>query len=323
MTDQIYFNDVKNCRLCGSSDLTPYLNLGNMPLVNRLLTAPGDWDPKFPLEVYHCGKCSQSQLGIVVDPKVLFSDYPYRSSMSRTYIRHCFDMAELAKEQLGMSRGDLVVDIASNDGALLKQFKGFGVRVLGVDPASNLAKIATEEGVPTLAEFWPGDIPERILQNYGPAKIITATNVFAHVSDVHEFLKGVSTLLAGDGTFIVEFPYMVDLIESGCFDTIYHEHLSYFLVGPLIKLFEEHDLKVSMADRLPIHGGSVRLYITKNGQIDSSVRELVEMERAQGYHTFDLYSRFSEKIGNVKRDLLSLLYTIRELCIIAPNSYKS
>ncbi len=307
MQNQIPYQEVEECRVCGGTDFTPYLDLGEMPLVNRLLTDPNDPDPKFPLEVLYCNDCSNSQLSVVVDPSILFRDYVYRSSMSQTYMDHCARMARLSERELDMSEGDLVVDIASNDGALLQQFKPYNVRVLGIDPATNLAKIATEEGIPTIAEFWPGDLPERIIEEYGPAKIITATNVFAHVGDIQGFARGVYDLLDEEGTFMVEFPYMVDLIQNGCFDTIYHEHLSYFLVSPLVELFRRVGLDIARVDRLPIHGGSVRLYVRKDGSIETSVEENLLMEEEMGYHDISRYLGFAEKTDEVREDLLDLL----------------
>ena len=299
------YQPIKDCRVCHGTSLEKYLDLGKMPLVNRLLDSPTEEEPKFPLEVAYCHDCSLSQLSGVVDPKVQFSHYVYRSSVSKTFADHCLGLAKVAASDFGMRSGDLVIDIASNDGCLLQQFKAHtpGIKPLGVDPAKNLAEIAEQEGVPTLCDFWSPALADRIVAESAPAKIITATNVFAHVDDIHPFLDGVRKALRPDGTFIVEVPYLVDMMKDNIFDTIYHEHLSYYLLSPMKRVFREHGLHVNRTDRINIHGGSIRVYANLDPHPDGSVERIIERENRNGYLSPRAYGRLRRFARRIKEDL--------------------
>ena len=308
------YKKIKKCRICNSESLVKYLDLGNTPLANSLIEIK-DKDKKelkFPLEVLYCKNCSLSQLSIVVDPKILFSEYVYRSSISRTFQEHCAEMAEKTAKLIDGSN-NLVVDIASNDGCLLQQFKKNGFDVLGVEPAANIAKIANTSGIETICSFWSIETAKKIIEKHGKAKVITATNVFAHVDDLHAFLNAVNMLLHDNGIFIVEVPYLGDLLAKNEFDTIYHEHLSYFLAKPLERLYSSHNLKIFRIEKHAIHGGSIRLLASKNNSYDEkNVKEFLKSEAKQKLYELKTYQNFESKVKNIKREILKLLLSLRE-----------
>lgn len=304
------YRKLTRCRICNSPDLVKYLDLGATPLANSLLEEKDldETEGRFPLEVLYCSNCSLSQLSIVVDPKILFSNYVYRSSISRTFQDHCRKMAEAVSEMIEDNK--FIVDIASNDGCLLEQFKIYGFRVLGIEPAENLVKISNAAGIETLGLFWNAETAQKVLNQYGKAKVITATNVLAHVDDVNEFLKGVNILLDEDGLFIVEAPYLHDLLANNEFDTIYHEHLSYFLVKPLQILYSQNGLSINKIEKFPIHGGSLRIYASKNkSNIHQSVDEFLKLEK--NLHSIGPYRSFDRKVKKIREDLLKLLNELK------------
>lgn len=314
--DQKDFTEVKKCRICRSRNLVSYLDLGGMPLVNKVLSNEEvASEKKYPLEVLFCGECNLSQLSIVVNPEVLFRNYVYRSGISETFRNHCRDLADELNSTI-LKNNDLIVDIASNDGCLLMPFKQKGNRILGIDPAINLAKIANEAGIETLPEFWEQGLAKKVLDNYGSSKVITAFNVFAHVNDVHSFLEGVKTLLAEDGCFIVEAPHLYNLVEKTEFDTVYHEHLSYFLVRPLIRLAQEHDMKITKVKKVDIHGGSIRIYMEKeNGQdtSDDSVQNIIKEEERAGLYNIGAYRGLKRQVDGLKNNLNAILHELKNL----------
>jgi len=285
-----------------------------MPLANRLIKENEAFnEKKYPLEMMFCEDCSFSQLSIVVNPEILFRNYVYRSSISNTFKHHC----EMLSDELNsgiVDRGDLVLDIASNDGCLLRPFKEKGNKVLGVDPAVNLAEIANKSGIETLPRFWEKDLAKEILEKYGPAKIVTAFNVFAHVDDVHSFVDGVKILLSKDGYFIIEAPHLYNLIEKIEFDTVYHEHLSYLLVKPLNKLMKEHHMRIAKTKRFEIHGGCIRLYIEHEGKensSDGSTQKIINEEKEAGLYETDVYMNLNESVKKLKKDLVSKLLELK------------
>ena len=304
---------LERCRVCGSAGLSKYLDLGKLPLANRFVKSVSEEEPRFPLEVLYCGNCGLSQLSLVVDPKVLFSYYPYRSSISKTFQKHCSEMAEVAKQYFPNMGDTLVVDIASNDGCLLNEFGKKGFKVLGVDPAENIARIANERGIETLCEFWNAETAEKIIER-GKAKIITATNVFAHVHDVNGFVANAKKALAKDGMLIFEFHYAGDLIGKAEFDTIYHEHLSYFLLRPLIFLFKKHGMRIFDVKIFPVHGGALRIYaVNQENPIKdkASVEELLDSERKNGLDRIETYSKFRGKVEKIRGDFRGLMRKLK------------
>ncbi len=310
------YRELRECRVCKSRNLTPYLNLGDMPLVNKVLAEKDiHLERKYPLNVVYCNDCGLSQLSIVVEPDVLFRNYVYRSSISDSFSRHCDGLAEEMNYEL-MKSNDLVVDIGSNDGCLLKFFKQRGNRVLGVDPSINIAKIANESGIETIPEFWDVEVAKKILATHGPAKVINASNVFAHVDDTHQFFEAVRILLDAEGFFTIEFPHLYNLMEKTEFDTVYHEHLSYFLIKPIEKLAKEHGLRIAKARKLDLHGGSLRLYLEKINKADSSdgsVQRVIEEEEKAGLYNVGAYRSLTRQVDGLKNNLVAVLRELKLL----------
>lgn len=308
------YKKIKKCRICSSTKIVKYLDLGKTPLANSLINVKDKHkkELRFPLEVLYCKNCSLSQLSIVVNPKILFSKYVYRSSISKTFQEHCAQMADKVMDIGGDAKDKLVVDIASNDGCLLQQFKNKGFTVLGVEPAENIAKIANANGIETICSFWGTDIAKKILEKYGKVDIITATNVLAHVDDLDTFLEAITSLLDENGLFIVEVPYMYNLLTNKEFDTVYHEHLSYFLVRPLKKLYDNHKLEIVGIEKYGIHGGSIRIIASKNvyGKY-GSMREFLNFENNKRLYDIKMYQKFQLKVEVIKKKLIKLLTELK------------
>ncbi|MBI5065250.1 sugar nucleotide-binding protein [Candidatus Woesearchaeota archaeon] len=313
------YKNLEQCRICSSKNLEEYLDLGNMPLVNSYVKQEQlhREDQRFPLKIRFCKDCSLSQLSIVVNPEIMYKNYFYRSSVSKTFTNHCFEFAKQSVENFKLSQNDLVVDIASNDGCALGEFKKFGVKILGIDPAENLAKIANEKGVPTLPKFWNEETAKEVLDKYGEASLINASNVFAHVHDLDSFLRGTNYLLKGSGVFTIEVPYMLNFVNKTEFDTTYHEHLSYFLVKPLTVLFKKHNLEIFNIEKFTIHGGSMRVYVKKESDKTlkvnkDSIKWLLELEEDLGLHDISTYLEFSKDVERIKSDLSGLLTKLKK-----------
>ena len=311
---------VTNCRACGYANLTRYLDLGSVPLCNNL-----DGSHKYPIEVLLCEDCYLSQLSVVVDPKILYSNYYYHSSVSQTFRDHCYDLALKLKSEFKNSDYPLVVDIASNDGCLLKEFRRAGFeRFLGFEPAKNLAsepygfreyvdEKTDDHPIPTVNAFFSNDTAHRIKGDAigGRASFVIAQNVFAHVDDIKDFLMGVEWFLDDNGVFIVEVPHLANLIRENQFDTIYHEHLSYFLLRPLVRLFSESGLPIFRVEKLSIHGGSLRIYASKNAYPkESSVGEMLDSEEMGGYYDISTYISFGSKVDSVRTSLQNTLLSL-------------
>lgn len=292
-----------NCRVCRSEKLTKYLDLGLMPLANNLeaTSVRAREKERFPLQVMFCEDCGLSQLSVVVDPVKMFSYYTYRSSVNPGYVKHCAEMARDLKEKFGLNRESRVVDIAGNDGALLKEFqKEIGCDVLNIEPASNLAAIAEAQGIRTIACFWPLKCSPNL-----KADVITATNVFAHVDDVLAFLNGVNDHLNPGGVLVLEFPYLIDFINNMEFDTVYFEHMSYMSILPLHKLCGMVGLKIIDAEHQAIHGGSIRVTIAKDSSshtVENSVFWFIQGENEQGFTGIQKYKKWSIDVKKAVQD---------------------
>lgn len=308
------YKKIKTCRICKSKNLISYLDLGNMPLANNFITKDQiKNEEKLPLNVLLCKECFFSQLSVVVDPEYLFSNYAYRSAISDSFKKHCVELVEELNGKF-LKKGDLVVDIASNDGSLLTPFKKNSNRVLGIEPAKNIAKIANDSNVETISKFWSIDIAKMVLKKYGPAKVITAFNVFAHVDDMHGFIKAAKVLLDETGYLIIESPHVLNLIENTEFDTIYHEHLSYLSLKPLQKLIESHGLKIAKVKTYDIHGGSIRMYVEHSSQnrSDGSLQKLIAKEQAKGLYGLRYYLHFRSKVEKIKNDLITKVESLKK-----------
>ncbi|MBK7672346.1 MAG: class I SAM-dependent methyltransferase [bacterium] len=299
-----------SCRSCGCEDLKSVLDLGITPLADRMPSAAhADRDePRFPLEVVFCPECSLVQILETVDPAMLFDDdYPYFSSFSKYLLEHSRkNVLELIeRRQLGPQ--SLVIELASNDGYLLKNYVEQGVPVLGIDPVKSLCEAAEKIGVRSRAEFFGLDVANGLVAEGFRADVIHGNNVLAHVADTNGFVAGIAALLKQDGMAVIEFPYVRDLIDHCEFDTIYHEHLCYFSVTAVDKLLRRHGLFLNDVRRLPIHGGSLRLFIEKHDAPNEAVRGLLAEERTLGLDTLDYYREFSTRVADLKTNLLALL----------------
>jgi SAM-dependent methyltransferase len=304
--------------MCRSGALTRFLDLGDQPpadqfLFERQLSQP---EPAYPLRVVVCADCGLSQLDYVVPPEILYcNDYPYESSTTAAGRRHWDEFAETVHRMRGLGGSDLVVDVGSNVGVLLQMFAKRGVRVLGVDPAANIAAIANGHGVPTVVDFFSAAAAQRIRDAHGRASVITGTNVIAHIDDLHDLMRGVELLLTDTGVFILEAPYMIDLVQSLEYDTIYHEHLSYFSLKPLMRFFAQFGMEIFEVQRRDIHGGSFRVFVRRAGSSDQRVSgviaELLAAEEREGIGNLERLQRFSRDVVQNRKDLLGLLANLK------------
>lgn len=303
--------DSWTCRSCGSANCVPLLDLGWQPLANNLLTPAdlGKPEPKFPLKLHLCTNCWLMQITHIVPPVTLFSDYVYFTSFSDQMLRHARTAALRYIETKPLTASSFVVEVASNDGYLLKNFVEAGVPCLGFEPAANIAEVARAIGVETLCEFFGKQSASALKAERGAADLILGNNVLAHAPDTNDFVSGLHALLKPDGWVVLEFPYGMELIDKVEFDTIYHEHIFYFTLTPLVPLFVRHGLDVFHVERLPIHGGSLRLFACHCGAeaICDSVSALLADEAARGVSSTAYYQRFSERTGKVKEDLIAFL----------------
>lgn len=318
MKEENTYKIISLCRSCKGSNLIPYLDLGITPLANGLIKPENisKNEPKFPLVVCYCKDCSLSQLSVVVDPEILFRDYFYMSSISNTFKTHCNTISSDLIDTIKLDQNDLVVDIASNDGCLLQEFKKRQIKTLGVEPAVNLAKLANSSGIETLNHFWDDETAKKIAKEYGGAKVITAFNVFAHVDDVHGFVQNIKLALKDDGVFVIEVPYLIDFLEKHEFDTVYHEHLSYFLLKPLQHILEQNGMKIIKVKKYSIHGGTIEVRAVKNNDyaknIVSNVDDFIIVEKNLGFYDVAQYLNFANEVKNMKKNLNELISDLRQ-----------
>jgi len=299
------------CIACGTVDVDVFVDFGETALANKFPTASeiGAPEARFPLRVGYCQACHHVQLVEQVPPEAMFSDYLYMSSASETLKAHFADLSAVLVERLQLDPSDLVIDIGCNDASLLNAFRKLGVRTLGVDPAENLAQLAAPMSIDRFVGFFGGKTARRIVDEWGVASLITATNTFPHIPELNDFLEGVETALAPGGMFVVEVHYLLDMIEMAAFDTIYHEHVSYWALAPMVRLFERHGLQAVQAERLPLHHGQLRVSVQRRGEADAdaSVEKTLEEEHAHGLDEFDTYAEFAAKAMKVRDDLRALL----------------
>jgi len=305
---------VEHCRLCGSASLTPFLDLGFTALADRFITREQLDEPEvtYPLTVQVCEKCGFVHLRHVVPPEALYcDDYPYESSVTRTGRDHFDEFAGSMVELLGLTGDDLAVDVGSNVGVLLGGFQRRGVRVLGVEPAANIAATAVADGIPTLNEFLSTDVARRIRDEHGPARVVTASNVFAHIDDKRAVMEAMDILLTDDGVFAIEAPYLLHLLEQLEYDTIYHEHLSYISLAPLVPFFESAGFELFDVHQRSIHGGTVRLLVARKGArpVTDAVRAALAGEA--GIHSLDGLRGFARRVEDNRTALTELLRSLK------------
>jgi SAM-dependent methyltransferase len=305
------------CRSCAGTELAPILSLGRTPLANSLLSAEQLTMPAetYPLDLVFCSNCTLVQITETVPPEKLFREYLYFSSFSDTMLNHARSLADEVIKSRNLNGDSLVVEIASNDGYLLQFYQQKGIAVLGVEPAVNIARVAQDErNIPTLSEFFDESLAARLSGDGRRATVVHANNVLAHVADLNGFVRGLARLLRDDGVAIIEVPYVKDMIDRVEFDTIYHEHLCYFSLTALSRLFAKHGLKIHNVERLDIHGGSIRVWLYKEASIaqpQAAVREMLDAEERWGLTRAEFYQTFSVKVEQLRNKLLALLQRLK------------
>lgn len=300
------------CIVCGGRNVREFLDLGRMSLANKFLTreemeaAP---EVTYPLVVGYCPDCHHVQLTDHVSPPAMFDHYLYISSMSDTLKEHLHDLARVMTGRLGLTGNDLVLDIGSNDGTLLQGFQTCGARTLGIDPAANLAELARQKGVETVTAFFGEESARQLVAAHGQAKLLTSTNSFPHIPNLQDFLRGVDIMMAPDGAMVIEAHYLRDLLEQNAFDTVYHEHVSFWALGPMKTLFERFGMEPVMVERLPLHHGQIRVTLRRKGvaQPDPSVAHTLAEEKAIGLDRFETYQEFARNALALRDSLLGMI----------------
>jgi SAM-dependent methyltransferase len=302
------------CRSCGQVGLQPVLDLGMMPLTAAFLTAEqlGKPEPKYPLEVGFCPRCTLLQVLQLVPPEAVFhSEYPYYSSFSPAFVAHARESALSLIARRKLDCNSLVVELASNDGYLLRHFVERGVPVLGIDPAPGPAREAEKVGVPTLVEFFGAEMARRLRAGGKTADVVLANNVIGHVADLNGFVEGIKILLKDSGVAVIEIPYAKNLIDQCEFDTIYHEHLFYYTATALDQMFRRHGLYLNDVQMIPVHGGSFRLFVEHREDVKPVVKQLLADERAKGMDKFAYYQSFTQRVHGIREPLRKLIAELK------------
>ena len=303
------------CYICKTNSALPFLSLGHQPPSDAFLRTSDMNEPEttYPLDLYFCPVCSLVQLSYAVDPEILFKDYVYSSGTNNSLKENFKELVDGIVNKYAPQKGALAIDIGSNDGTLLSNYLPYGLNILGIDPSS-VAADAKEKGVPTIVDFFGKASAERALKEYGKAKYITATNVFAHVDDLDGFVEGISLLLEEGGVFITESGYVVDMVEGMQYDSIYHEHLRYYSVTALVHLFEKFEMEVIDVEHIKSHGGSIRVTTAMKGsaEILPSVKLFIEREKEGGYTGIAVYHEFAKQIRETKFKLLDIIYELKK-----------
>ena len=305
------------CRFCGSELGHLFADLGMCPVANSLVPEDrlSSMEPFYPLRAFVCGECFLVQSEEFEAPEGIFSEYTYFSSYSTSWLEHCRAYADAIVERLGLADGSTVVELGSNDGYLLQYFQGRGIRVLGVEPAANVAQEAIVKGIPTIVRFFDEEVARELAEE-SSADLLIGNNVLAHMPGVNGFVGGMKLLLKPGGVITVEFPHLMRLVEDGQFDTIYHEHFSYFSFSTVTRIFERHDLRVFDVQELSTHGGSLRVYACHADdpakEPTERVAALAEREQVAGYGELGVYEAFGERMAATKREVLRCLIDAKE-----------
>jgi hypothetical protein len=306
---------VEQCQICGSDRLEAVLSLGYMPPVNQMVRigqVPRQ-QPWFPTELLHCRQCELVQLGLAVDPVIIFPpEYPYTSGTTKLLRDNFADLYAESSRMLGLEADDLIVDIGSNDGTLISNFQKGGHRILGIEP-TDVSKIANDRGIPTIQRYFGLDTAKDVKAKHGPASVVTAANCFAHIEDVHAIVEGIVEMLGDKGVFISESHYLIPLLDTLQYDTVYHEHLRYYSLGSLKYLLEMHGLEVFHARPIRSHGGSIRVYAARKGaqKIQDSVAKMLATE-PRGEAMAHRLARFRDDVVLSKLRLMSMLRDLKE-----------
>ena len=306
---------INKCQICNSNKLNLILDLGHQPLCDTLLTKEMLNQPEttYPLRMFWCEECSLAQLDYCVDGNVVFHpDYPYRTGVTKELVEYLNSMSNSLISKYNLKHNNLIVDLGSNDGTLLAGFKEHGMKVLGVEP-TNISKIANQSGIETVQKFFTADIANEVKTKYGGASMIIATNMFAHMASIGEVMSGIETLLKDDGVFVFENHYLLDVIQGGQFDTIYHEHLRTYSLKSLIKLFSYYDFTITDVERGSRYGGNIRVHVTKgkNRPVSENVTTLLDLEEDSGLYKLETYRKFAERVKKAKKDFVNFLLKVK------------
>lgn len=313
---QIKNGHIDKCQVCNSSKLILILDLGHQPLCDSLLKKEMLNQPEtiYPLRMLWCEECSLVQLDYCVDGNIVYHpDYPYRTGITKELVEYLNGMSRSLISKYNLKRNDLVIDLGSNDGTLLRGFKEHGITVFGVEP-TNIAKIANQNGIKTVQKFFTANVANEIKNKYGKAALIVATNMFAHMATIGEVVSGIEDLLKDDGVFVFENHYLLDVIQYGQFDTIYHEHLRTYSLKSLIKLFSYYDFTITDIERGSRYGGNIRVHVTKGKKraVSDNVTALLNLEESFGLYKLETYERFAERVKKAKTDFMSFIFKIKD-----------
>ena len=304
-----------NCQICNSKKLNLVLDLGHQPLCDSLLTKEmlNKLEKTFPLRMMWCEECCLAQLDYCVDGnEVYHPDYPYRTGITKELVEYLENMSDSLIKKYNLNENDLVVDLGSNDGTLLNGFKNNRINVIGVEP-TNISQIANKNNVETIQDFFTVDVADNIKTKIGEASLILATNMFAHMATIGEVISGIELLLKPDGVFVFENHYLLDVIEGGQFDTIYHEHLRTYSLKSLIKLFSYYNFTVTDVERGTRYGGNIRVHVTKgkNRNVSESVESLLKLEEKSGLYKIETYEKFADRVKQAKNDFMNFILKIK------------
>ena len=310
--------DNQHCRFCGKELTHCFADLGLSPISNEYLSRENmDKGQYFyPLEVKVCEECFLVQAMEYQKPEEIFTDYKYFSSFSTSWLEHCRQYVDMIVQRLDLNQQSLVYEIACNDGYLLQYFKPYKIPTCGIEPADNVAKDAAKKGIDVEVDFWSKDSAQAISKKHGKANLIIGNNVLAHVPDINSFVEGIRIALKDKGTVTMEFPHLMKLMEYNQFDTIYHEHFSYFSLMTVCKIFEKHGMKIYDVEELSTHGGSLRIFATHTEnvqyEISNAVIRVLELEKKYGLDNILTYEAFAEKVEKIKRDSTCMLAKLKE-----------
>lgn len=306
-----------NCRFCNSKLEFEFINLGMQPIANSIISIKETIAEEvyYPLKVFVCSNCFLVQSGYDIPPNHIYKEYPYFSSYSESWLQHAKTYSQMIKGKLNLNKNSFVVEIASNDGYLLKNFKDFQIPYIGIEPSENIAEYAITNGINTICDFFTYNLSKEISRKYGKADLIIGNNVFAHVPNINDFVCGIKNLLAPNGVLTLEFPYLKNLIDLNQFDTIYHEHFFYYSLLSATNILESQGLKIFDIEELITHGGSLRLYAThienNRYKISEKLKKKMQEELKLKYNDLEIYKSFKEKVYKTKFKILNVLIDIK------------
>jgi len=307
---------IESCQICNSSKLNLILDLGHQPLCDSLMTKEMLNQPEttYPLRMVWCEECSLAQIDYCVEGSVVYHpNYPYKSGVTKELVEYQQGISKSLISKYDLKQNDLVVDLGSNDGTLLTGFKEKGMKVVGVEP-TNIAKMANQNGIDTVQKFFTVDVANEIKNKHDKASLMVSTNMFAHMATIGEVVSGIENLLKDDGVFVLESHYLLDVIQGGQFDTIYHEHLRTYSLKSLVKLFSYYNFTVTDVERGSRYGGNIRVHVTKgkNRPVSENVAALLNLEEKSGLYKLETYRKFANRVKKAKKDFVSFLFKTKD-----------